>query len=174
MNMNMNMNTKEKHTGGFIEPIFKHIGFLGPYILFVYSLFVLRSKPNYLAIYSIGFVLNFILNTLLKGIIKEPRPSTNKEIIAIMDQAGKYIPFDNYGMPSGHAQMAFFSVAYLYMVTKNVKVLLLSSAIAIITILQRVYTGRHSVLQILVGGVIGSIVGYLFYLYGEKIIKNRQ
>ncbi len=158
---------------GLVMELFKHVGILGPFILFFYSLFILRFKQNYLAIYCIGYILNMIINTILKGLIKDPRPS-NKQPTHILEQAGKHIPFDAYGMPSGHAQIAFFTVSYLYMVTKNVNVLLLCSIISILTILQRVYNNRHTVAQVLVGSIIGSIFGYLFYLYGEKIIKKRQ
>ena len=156
-----------------LENIFKQIGFLGPYLLFIYSLYVLRFKTNYLTVYCIGYVINIVLNSILKGIIKHPRPSVNKEILNILENADKYVPFNNYGMPSGHAQISFFTVAYLYMVTKNKKILIFTSILSLITLAQRVYTQKHSIMQVLVGSLVGFFMGFLFYVYGYELIRNQ-
>lgn len=161
------------HYGVILENIFKQIGFLGPYILFVFSLYILRFKTNYLTIYCIGYVVNIILNCVLKGIIRDPRPSSNKTVLNILENADKYIPYNNYGMPSGHAQIVFFTVAYLYMVTKSEKILAFTSILSFITLIQRVYTLKHSLLQVLIGSFIGVFMGFLFYFYGYQIIKNQ-
>ena len=60
--------------------IFDYIGYFGPQILMFLSIFLLRNKSTLLYIYLLGIFLNGIINYMLKGLIKEPRPSEDVHI----------------------------------------------------------------------------------------------
>jgi membrane-associated phospholipid phosphatase len=156
-----------------IENFIYHLGVSGPYIIFIYALYILRNKNNYLSIYCIGFVINIIINLLLKAIIRQPRPSYNKPEINIIDALGKYPPFNVYGMPSGHAQLTAFTFFYLFLVTKNIQTVLITLLLIIITGYQRVLSMKHTILQVFVGTILGLLFGYFFYRYAQYLIKNR-
>ena len=156
-----------------IENFIYHLGVSGPYIIFIYALYVLRNKNNYLSIYCVGFVINIIINSLLKAIIRQPRPSYNKPEINIIDALGKYPPFNVYGMPSGHAQLTAFTFYYLFLVTKNIQIVLITFLLILITGYQRVLSMKHTLLQVFVGTILGLLFGYIFYRYADFLIKNR-
>jgi len=140
-----------------------HIGFNGPIILFSLSLFLLRHKRKTLFIYIVGSVINVVVNYLLKMIIKEPRPvedNINLEWTQIND---KRESVDKYGMPSGHAQMTWFSTIFVFLVLKDFKWLLFFMIISLNTVFQRFRYNNHTLLQLIVGSIIGLILGYLFY-----------
>ena len=156
-----------------IENVIYHLGVSGPYIIFIYALYVLRNKNNYLSVYCIGFVINIIINLLLKAIIRQPRPSYDKPEINIIDALGKYPPFNVYGMPSGHAQLTAFTFYYLFLVTKNIQIVLITFLLILITGYQRVLSMKHTLLQVFVGTILGLLFGYIFYRYADFLIKNR-
>ena len=156
-----------------IENAIYHLGVSGPYIIFIYALYVLRNKNNYLSVYCIGFVINIIINLLLKAIIRQPRPSYDKPEINIIDALGKYPPFNVYGMPSGHAQLISFTLYYLFLVTKSYNVFWITLILLTITGYQRVLSTKHTLLQVFVGTILGLLIGYFFYRYAEFLIKNR-
>ena len=52
-----------------------NFGKTGPTVLFFYSLLLLWNKNTLFYYYLYGFFLNVILNFILKGLIKEPRPN---------------------------------------------------------------------------------------------------
>lgn len=145
------------------------IGYFGPNILMILSLWLLRKKRILLLLYIFGSIINIFLNFVLKNLIKEPRPkedNTNLEWIKNKETNGR-ISIDVYGMPSGHAQSIMFSTAFIYLAFKDLKWLLLYLIISFITLKQRYVYKNHTFLQLLVGCVIGIIVGKLFYLVKE-------
>jgi len=150
-----------------------YTGFYGPYILFPISLYFLLSKQNYLKVFVIGYFLNAILNVILKYIIQQPRPNKDIHQFNLMKTNNKSIPFNWYGMPSGHSQMALYSTIYVYNATKNIYLLLFFSLMSIITIVQRVYYNKHTNAQCFVGGAIGSLVGYGFYIWTRDYLSNK-
>jgi membrane-associated phospholipid phosphatase len=97
---------------GFITRTIDYIGYLGPFLLLLSSIILLRTKGTLLSVYVVGYVLNLIINVILKDIIKQPRPSEDLSIFNASVAHGKRISFDRYGMPSGHAQMAFYSTTF--------------------------------------------------------------
>lgn len=82
-------------------------------------------------------LVNIVINIVLKEIIQELRPNC---------------PSCSLGMPSGHAQLAFFLAGY----SENPLMFVLASLIAI----SRVIFGYHTVNQV----IVGSIIGYLLSL----------
>lgn len=144
------------------------IGYQGPYILGVFSSFFLWNKPNYFTFYWMGWILNVVLNLLIKGIVQEPRPLEDLHIFNSEKEQLKRIGFDRYGMPSGHAQMVFYSVSFLYFVFRSNILLFTTLFLSIITNYQRVKYKNHTIKQVVVGSLVGSFVGYAFYMISDK------
>jgi membrane-associated phospholipid phosphatase len=156
-----------------------NIGKYGPIILILFSLVLLRRKQNLLFYYSIGVFLNSIMNLILKGIFKQPRPTENIKDFNLAIKNGRHyifkdghIPFNIYGMPSGHAQSAFFSAVFIYLALKNIKILGFYLIILLITIYQRAHDKYHTFAQIVVGSLIGACFSYYVYFLSKENIKG--
>jgi membrane-associated phospholipid phosphatase len=113
---------------------------------------------------------------VLKGIFQQPRPSEDIKTFNLAIEHGKRfifkdgMPYDIFGMPSGHAQTLLFSTAFIYLALRNKKIFYLYLLISIITLCQRVVFKHHTIIQVLVGSIIGTLFGYfVYYLSGEKI-----
>ena len=163
----------------YLNIILYNMGRFGPIILFLTSIILLWKKHNYLMYYVYGFALNAILTLVLKGIFKQPRPSEDLKLfnLAIKDSKRfKFVdgyPYDIFGMPSGHASSVIYSTMFIYCVLKNNNFLLLYLAISIITLLQRVNSNSHTIIQVIAGAFVGSIFSYLiFYMARQKIMGN--
>lgn len=148
------------------------IGFFAPVILFMFSVLLLRHMSNYLLFYIAGTILNNILNIILKMIIKEPRPSKDQKFIEIGVTNGAIISFDKFGMPSGHAQNCGFSLAFITLVFNNPFITTIYLIISLISIMQRYMYNNHTILQLIIGFIIGLIAGYITYLFGSKHIMG--
>jgi membrane-associated phospholipid phosphatase len=148
------------------------IGFFAPVILFMFSVLLLRHMSNYLLFYIVGTILNNILNIILKLIIKEPRPSKDQKFIEIGVTNGAIISFDKFGMPSGHAQNCGFSLAFITLVFNNPFITTIYLIISLISIMQRYIYNNHTILQLIIGFIIGLIAGYITYLFGSKHIMG--
>jgi len=85
----------------------------------------------------------------------------------------------SYGMPSGHAQNAvFFSTYVILNLVDNKETILvkyfgivLFIYLAVFIMYSRVYLRCHTVQQVIVGGLIGAILGTLYYK-NKDTIKN--
>jgi len=153
------------------------IGNFGPIILFLLSLYFLNKTSNALYYYIIGLLLNLILNIILKLTFKQPRPRDNEDLFKLaLNYVNKYnqtLPFDVYGMPSGHAQSVFYSTIFIHLMLQNSKITIIYLLISIITIFQRVEELHHTIFQVIIGSFIGMIVGYfIFHLYKLKMTGN--
>jgi membrane-associated phospholipid phosphatase len=157
--------------------VLSYTGVKGYYILFFLSVILLRNTYNYLALYIAGFGFNYILNLLLKSIIKQPRPNENEALFNIHVLHHKHLGFDRYGMPSRHAQLAVFSTIFIYLSLyshKNIKtIFLFYIIITIITCSQRVVFNEHTVTQVLVGGACGAVLAYIFFTFSTSLITGK-
>ena len=157
----------------------KTIGQYGPLILILYSIFLLWNHHNLFFYYTIGIFVDSLLNIILKGIIQLPRPSEDPKLFNLALKNGKRfifkngMPHDIFGMPSGHAQSSFFSTAFIYLSLKQTNLLAIYLLISLITLWQRVIDNYHTVLQVIVGSIVGTIFGYFVYYLSQKKIKNR-
>jgi membrane-associated phospholipid phosphatase len=149
-----------------------YIGIFAPVILFILTLFLLRNMPTYLQFYVAGNILNNILNIILKIIIKEPRPNDEQKAIEIGVVNGSRIGFDKFGMPSGHAQNCGYNLAFINLTLDNLFITTLYILITIVSLLQRYLYKNHTILQLVVGLVVGLGFGYLTYLLGNKYITG--
>jgi len=89
-----------------------------------------------------------------------------------------FISFENlekkekYGMPSGHAQSCMFSVMFYYLIYGMNEILYIMLFIISLTIYQRWFNKNHTLFQLLIGCIIGSIVSMLV-VYISKKYKNK-
>ena len=167
-----------------IQEIFNISGQYGPFILFIYSLFLLRNKTTYLNYYCIGFVIDSILNLVLKAAIQQPRPNIDETQFNLALKHGKRfiynkgLPYDIFGMPSGHSESCLFSTTYIFLVLKDYKILFGYLLLSIRTMQQRVYYNHHTIGQVIAGACVGILVGYcIYYLSNNKIkgvLKEKQ
>ena len=158
----------------------KKIGENGPIILLFLTIFLLRNKYNFLFYYILFFIISLILNLILKGLIQQPRPSIDtKTFNLMMRNKERYIykhgiPYDIFGMPSGHSQSVLLSTIFIYLVLHDIKIAGLYLLISTITLTQRVLDNHHTILQVILGSFIGCIVGYLAYKMAEINLKGKN
>ena len=156
--------------------IIYEIGTYGPIILNLYSFYLLWEKENLVAYYTIGIILNTLLNLILKGLLQQPRPSEDPKEFALALKHGQRfifnngIPYDIFGMPSGHAQSCFFSTAFVFLSIKKYNSFVIYLLISFVTIYQRVQYNYHTVYQVIIGAIIGILFGYcMHYLLQQKL-----
>jgi membrane-associated phospholipid phosphatase len=144
-----------------------NIGYYGPIILFFIVCYFLWKRPKYLQLYIICFFLNTFINKCLKLIFREPRPDNPIEFAKFENYKNEEL----YGMPSGHAQSAFFSIVYLYNLQESVSVLLATLFIGCVTLYQRWKYRRHTAKQLIVGSSIGALFAWTIYSLEKYINK---
>ena len=161
-----------------MNTFFAEIGTYSPLILIALSIHLLWHKENLLFYYTVGVFVNAIINLILKGIIQQPRPCDDCSSFHLALTHGKRIlfkngiPFDIFGMPSGHAQSVLFSTIFMYMALRKRNILYVYLAFSLLTIVQRVSYNYHTYMQILVGCIVGAIFGYIVYKLAREKIKG--
>jgi membrane-associated phospholipid phosphatase len=152
----------------FITRTVDYIGYLGPFLLLSATIILLKNKWTLLSVYVVGYVLNLIINIILKELIKQPRPSEDLSIFNASVAHGKRISFDRYGMPSGHATSVFYSTAFIFFALKSPAISIIYLLISINTSHQRIKYKNHTLMQVICGAILGSIMAYLAYLFATK------
>lgn len=159
--------------------LFNEFGRFSPIILIFTSMYLLWNKHNLFFFYTIGVFIDNILNVILKGLFLQPRPNIDKKEFDLVLKHGKRflfkdgMPYDLFGMPSGHSQSTLFSTVFIYLSLRNNNIGYTYIAISLLTMLQRVLYNEHSVLQVCVGAIIGCFTGYLFYYIANKKVKGQ-
>lgn len=160
----------------FLE-IFNTIGGFGPIILLFLSWYLLWDNSRLFFYYTIGFFIDNIFNLFLKGIFQQPRPSEDVKKFNLALSHGKRfifkngIPYDMFGMPSGHTQCVIFSTTFIYLALRKMNLLYIYLFISILTMLQRISFKFHTLLQVIVGGLVGIGTGFIMhYLAMQKIM----
>jgi heme O synthase-like polyprenyltransferase len=117
---------------------------------------------------------------VLKGLIQQSRPSIDPKIFQMMmKNKERYIkkngvPYDIFGMPSGHSQSVVFSTIFIYLCLRDLKVLLVYAVISLITLFQRVINNHHTILQVVVGSLIGALLGFIGYNMARANIEGKK
>lgn len=159
--------------------ILYEFGEYGPIILILLSWYLLWDQHNLFFYYTIGIFANAILNCILKGIIQEPRPMYDPKKIRLLTTHGKSyffqngIPYDMFGMPSGHAQASAFSTVFIYLALKQTNLLYIYIPLTLLTFYQRIQLNFHSINQVIVGGIVGSSFANLIVQLAREKIKNK-
>lgn len=149
-----------------IITIARQIAFNGPIITTIFSMYHLWDRPAYCLLYIFGVILNLGTNTFLKQWIKQPRPDgylhniENAEVYAAKGQ--------EYGMPSGHAQMVIYTLTYLILLGYDRTVILVVSLFSGATIIQRYLDNKHTPEQLIVGSVVGGALAWVL-VYCKKL-----
>ena len=114
------------------------------------------------------------MNNILKQIIKQPRPKGDLDIHnPTKKHSYSHNPIQLYGMPSGHSQMALFSTTYIYLVLKNIPVTLFYLLLTLNTLVQRIRYRNHTVMQVIVGSIVGALVAYVSYTYATNNLLGK-
>ncbi len=81
-----------------------------------------------------------------------------------------YSIHNNFGMPSGHAQIAVLAATFwiLYLLDRPLNratylTISILIAMTVIVVYSRIYIGCHNILQVVVGSFIGLVLGILLY-----------
>jgi presqualene diphosphate phosphatase len=110
---------------------------------------------------ALNLVVSFILDLLLVGAckmaVRRPRPSYPER------QYNATIIADKYSFPSGHASRCILIAAMLctFRPLCNVYVVVAMVVWAVVTTMSRVLLGRHYVLDVVIGGLLGVLIAGL-------------
>jgi membrane-associated phospholipid phosphatase len=153
----------------FISEPFMFIGYFSGYIILITIVCILLYSNQFFwtYIYIFLFIINHFLIVLLQDFLKDPRPIHGKQFME-----DEFHNSEAYGMPSGHTQTIFFSLVFFYRITRSIPWLIIMLFIAICTITQRWIYKKHTILQIIIGGIIGSSLGYGSYDLINDYKKN--
>ncbi|CAG4968230.1 unnamed protein product [Colias eurytheme] len=135
---------------------------------------ILFRRDLHTIAFFIGTLVNELLNIILKHIICEKRPLSRGHL------------YNEYGMPSSHAQFIwFFSIYVLYFFiirlhhinNNNIisvlwKVIIVSNCflLALIVCIGRVYLEYHTTWQVVVGGLVGFVTATVWFTVVHKIL----
>lgn len=155
------------------------IGSYGPFILAIMSFYFLWDNHNMFFYYTVGIFADAILNLVLKGIFQQPRPSEDlRKFNLALKHGSRFIfkdgvPYDIFGMPSGHAQSALFSTVFVYMCLKKPGILYMYLLITILIMIERVKDNFHTTFQVICGAIVGALFGHFMFRRAEEKIKGR-
>jgi len=139
---------------------FNDIGKYAPFLIITYTGYQLFAiKPRfYLMLLTV--VVSYFLNITLKMTMKQPRPEKN---IFANDETQRY------GMPSGHMQIfsAVATVYWLSMRTHPVWEWMGIGSLMAVSAAERWTAKKHSVAQLGVGAIVGTLTGWGMYIIGK-------
>jgi membrane-associated phospholipid phosphatase len=134
------------------------IGYYGPVILFATTFYFLIKRTPYLIVFTLGSIVNTLLNKMIKVITREPRPKNQIPFLENEDHSNE---IEQYGFPSGYAQSVFFSLTFLAMTQKSQTIIYFMTMLCTITIYQRYKYRRHTIKQLVAGSIIGTLFSYV-------------
>jgi len=152
----------------FIENPLLATGYYGPLILIGINMYHLYNRFFWLVTYFIFVIINTIINKELKKWIKEPRPIGWKSFATFEKLENE----ESYGMPSGHAQSAMFSVVFYYLLFGIDEVLYIMILITTLTVYQRFLNKNHTGSQLIIGLFIGGFIGWSIVYVAKKYKKK--
>lgn len=173
--------------------IIDFVGNWGPLAMIVIAIWLLYQSGRQIYVYYfvVGLILNTLLNIILKGAIQQPRPSDMEQPPGVFQKRVRNIlatrhglPFNLFGMPSGHAQAVLYIWSFLYAVLYlgqgergarpcNWIIKWLMLVIGVIVLVQRVEWGHHTWFQVIVGAAVGAVVGGGAYWLGRQKAGGR-
>jgi membrane-associated phospholipid phosphatase len=162
-----------------LNMVFNKVGENGPLILIFVNIFLMFKKMHFQFYYVLFALISAVLNTILKPLIKHPRPSIDKETFrAVLKRNERFIkrnghPYDIFGMPSGHTQSVIYSTVYNYLVFRENQMTVCFLVISLLTMFQRVVYNHHTVLQVIVGGIIGIMIAYVAYYFAKHNVAGK-
>lgn len=143
---------------------FSDLGKYAPFLIISYTGYQLVTIKPRLYLMLATVLVSYVLNVTLKTVIKQPRPDAN----VFRDSETQ-----RYGMPSGHMQI-FWAVATVYWLSMRIHPVwewLGIGGLMAVSAAERWVTRKHSVVQLVVGAVIGTLTGWGMYLFGTSTNK---
>lgn len=153
--------------------IIEYIIFNGPYLISLCTVYLLRNNTPYVWAFVIGSWINMYMNKLLKSWIRLPRPSLPRPETTETGQSF-YIGAEKYGMPSGHAQILFFAITFLFLVKRYITITYLFLFLACIVLYQRWIYKHHTLEQLAAGIFTGSAFAYCIVLGTNRYVSNKS
>jgi multisubunit Na+/H+ antiporter MnhE subunit len=132
--------------------IIDSIGYFSPtlFLLLTIVSFTTFKSKNLLTIYLVGFVVNTLCRNFFKHIVFH-----------------NYNTKRGHNMPSGHFQSMSYSFTFYMLNSKNntffYPFLFLYFFIALCTFYNCIHYQYHSYLEIIIGIIFGSLIGYAFF-----------
>ena len=162
----------QKFETPFLNVFFNIVTLLGSVIgiVFFYFIILIFYDVKKSKLYLVTILIFFIVITILKNILKIPRPFTFGSIYNLdYELTEKLNP--NHSTPSGHSYVASYSVFFILF---NFKLKyfkkLFYFILLFLVMLSRIYLGVHSILDVLLGASIGFLANYILYYY--KLLKK--
>lgn len=120
--------------------------------------------------FALGILISEFINELVKKSVQQARPDTCLALEMC----------DSHGWPSSHSQyMAFFAVYLSLLACKGVGfsnkwTKIITAAFpwpfAVLTMYSRVYLGYHTVAQVYAGGLLGLLLGSLWFWFVNSVL----
>ena len=142
----------------------------------------------------VGLILDERVNSLLKKMIKQPRPPRNVDLAEAGAAAGEAHIWSEYGMPSSHSQFMFFFATFMtfwllmcvrsrerpevYLtkkITSGVKLVasLGMFSVASVVAFGRVYLRYHTFEQVKYGAAAGVLSGSWWFFFTYHVVQPR-
>eukprot|EP00697_Spironema_sp_BW2_P009070 gnl/Spiro4/23850_TR11807_c0_g1_i1.p1 gnl/Spiro4/23850_TR11807_c0_g1~~gnl/Spiro4/23850_TR11807_c0_g1_i1.p1 ORF type:complete len:207 (-),score=23.41 gnl/Spiro4/23850_TR11807_c0_g1_i1:156-737(-) len=123
-----------------------------PLVLFVFLPFIpalrLLLHPFFVHLFIVC-AIGAVLDTVMKAILRRPRPPTNKN-----DNLTPYIGPDKFSCPSGHSSRAF-AIAVTVLLHGSSPLRFLAFGWSSVVALSRIFLGRHYPSDVFVGALLG-------------------
>lgn len=187
-----------------VGEIMSKVGSTGPYCLIIIVSYWIWTKwkagkeeGTLLGYYWVGMVINTMINLVLKGWMRMPRPGESEKMWELWMREGKRVGWDRFGMPSGHGQMIGYTWGMMYEPWKrgwmrrrsegkgkgNWKkeekmegrwMVWMVVLIGMITMIERVVDRQHTAMQVIVGWIVGIIWGKVVFGWWEESIRKKK
>ncbi len=151
-----------------LTDFFTGITFVGPVLVFLFLtlVFIKKHRRKWLIPLWATLIISEIVSFLLKVAIQRQRPFQLGlvSIIAGLQEAA-YSAWD-YSFPSAHAMLVFSALPFLSKEFPKLKYLWIF--FACLVAFSRVYLGLHFLSDVIVGGVIGYLIGFVILTKWEE------
>ena len=155
-----------------LHQLVDQFAFNGPFIISIIVLYFLRNNSYYLYAFILGSCANVFLNKILKLFFKQDRP--DGAVISALEPQSFYTGEEQYGMPSGHMQIAAFALVYYYLMKRNWTITIILLLITILTFYQRFISRHHTVEQLFAGLTVGSVFAYVLFSGLNRYLSKKE
>ena len=147
------------------------IAYNGPviqyFIVIAYILFNFDNDFKLLLLFLTVGVANGKLNELIKITLKQSRPTGSIDVFETKEYNKEEPHY--YGMPSGHMQNGSYSYFIGIRIIKNMYYIIFGGILMIMTFIQRYTYKKHTILQLIIGTMIGFFIAELTIKINQHI-----
>jgi membrane-associated phospholipid phosphatase len=105
-----------------------------------------------------------LINVAIKNYYKAPRPNSRLPLKEKVTLKNFMTIHRNFGMPSGHAQAMWSQLVFIALYFRSPLLTTFAALQTALTLTQRFLTGKHSLLQLTAGSLLGIGIGLIFYI----------